>query len=161
MNLCLNSKLSKMLSLLKQNKIKGNTNCSSNCFYFSVLRSQESWKIRRRIVNGSTKVNFLFNGHGVRRSVNIVASRWPSSGAGTALFKCHCEIPLHAMPTPFSPYSWILNCHSPHDAINFLFVCLARSWDLLIVLFFVLMIYVHCLRYSYTLLLWLHRVNLT
>lgn len=41
------------------------------------------WKIRCFIVGRQIKVNFLFNGNVVRCSRNIVASRSPSSGAGT------------------------------------------------------------------------------
>lgn len=118
------------ICFFQQNITIGSTICfffELSLLFFSAVFSRKKLKNKAPYCQQSTKVNFLFNGHGVRRSVNIVAFRWPSSGAATALFKCHSEILPHTMPTPFSPDSWILKCHSPHEAINFVFVCLARS----------------------------------
>lgn len=50
----------------------------------------------------------------------LVARRWVPVHAGTELFKCQCEV-LPRAPSRRETLQ-ILKCHSPHEAINFVFV---------------------------------------
>lgn len=52
----------------------------------------------------------------------LVGRCWVPVYAGTELFKCQRETrPPHLLSSPVR----MLKCHSPHEAINFVFVCAA------------------------------------